>query len=188
MQLKKEPETEIEYWTAIQALDGFIWGLRHDLADGRIGDSCGEIDREINKAKEMLTDLISGLSYKFGVIPPQECPQVEFGKDVPPAPENMIYFGDWYEKMKKIVYEIEYNKIICSSCPFSTGAENMRSIPCNVFPGVICQLENPYTCGMITSAMWTEDELFSQISEVGGPDTLVRFKNKLAELSEEQKR
>jgi hypothetical protein len=74
--LKKHPETEIEYWSAIEALGGFIWRMNHDLADGRIKDSTGGIDRDITEARKVSAQLVEELWEKFGVVAPKNCPQL----------------------------------------------------------------------------------------------------------------
>ncbi|MFA6042309.1 MAG: hypothetical protein WCV85_04400 [Patescibacteria group bacterium] len=43
MKLEKQPETELEYWQAIESLGGFSWHTRHDMSHGRIEDKDGSI-------------------------------------------------------------------------------------------------------------------------------------------------
>lgn len=38
MELQKQPETEMEYWQAIEMLGGFAWSMNHDLALSRWKD------------------------------------------------------------------------------------------------------------------------------------------------------
>lgn len=179
MKLEKEPQTEVEYWMIIEALGGYAWAMDHDLADGRIQDPKGEIDKEIEDARQISIRFVLELGEKFGVIAPKDCPKVKIGEKPPRAPKGKIYYWNWYEKMKKLVYKIEYEKIICSACPFSTGAKNMGAhIPCGVFPGILYRLHEPFVCGMITSNLWTREELLQNIRKGGGEVTIVRFKIK----------
>lgn len=182
MEIMKHPETEMEYWEIIEYLGGFIFGRNHDLSDERILDPDGLIDISISEAKELQSTLTEELSLKFGVIMPKDCPKFTVGEAVPPAPENKIYYRDWYHKMEKQACEVEYEKIICSTCPFSEGIEGMTSlrgtIPCSVFPGVINHLARPFNCAMISSDSWDEVELYDKVIEASGKEGLVKFLEK----------
>ena len=186
MELQKQPETEMEYWQAIEGLGGFIWSTNHDLADGRIQDPSGGMDRDIQDARQISTRLVSELGEKFGVIPPQDYPKVELGQKPPKAPKGKKYYWDWYKKMKKLAYSIDYEKIICSACPFSEGVERMISlgsqIPCGAFGGCLYKLRAPYLCGMLDTKSWGEEELRQEIIRKGGEAALVRFRIKEAGL------
>jgi hypothetical protein len=186
MELQKQPETEMEYWGIIEELGGFIWSMNHGLAHGRIQDSSGGIDRDIQDARRISAQLVSELGEKFGVIPPQDCPKVESGQEPPPAPEGKTYYWDWYKKMKELAHSIDYEKIICSACPFGEGVEKMISlggmIPCGAFRGSLYKLKVPHICGMLTTNIWGEEELRQEIVRKGGEIALVRFKIKEAGL------
>lgn len=83
--------------------------------------------------------------------------------------------------MKKLFYEINYEKIICSACPFSTGVKNMAgTIPCGKINGMIYRLQPPYKCGMLEFGQWTEEELYKEIRKKGGEAAITRFKIKQA--------
>lgn len=186
MKLTKQPETEMEYWGIIEELGGFIFSMEHNLADGRIQDPSGGIGRDIQDSRQISARLVSELGGKFGVIPPQDYPKVEFGQELPKAPEGKIYYRDWYHKMKKLARSIDYEKIICSACPFSEGIEKMISlggmIPCGAFVGSLYKLRAPHICGMLTTNVWGEKELRQEIVHKGGEVALVRFKIKEAGL------
>jgi hypothetical protein len=188
MELKKQPETELEYWGAIEALGGFSWRMNHDLSDGRIDDPSGSIDQDIGSARKIQETLVAELTEKFGVIHPKDCPQVEIGQKQPPAPEGKIYYWDWYEKMKKEVYHLEYEAMICSACPFSEGVDKMISlggvVPCSVFCGMMYHLRAPHICGMTTrsSGDWSDTQLYTEILEKHGKEALVAFFAKEKEL------
>lgn len=184
MQLKKQPETELEYWEAIEGLGGFIWSMNHDLADGRMEDSTGGIARDVNDAQTISDRLVRELGEKFGVIHPADCPKVPFGQTSPPAPEGKTYYWDWYQRMKRESYRAEYAKLICSACPFSEGVEQMirlgGSIPCGVFRGAMYRLAAPHVCGMTRD--WDQAKLHGEILVRHGAEALAAFQRKEAEL------
>jgi len=185
LELKKQPETEMEYWETIEALGGFVWRMNHDLGDGRIEDPDGEIAQAIEEGKQILNRLATELSEKFGVIQPKDYPKTEPGQERPPAPEGKIYYWDWYQKMKDAVYRSDYEKIICSACPFSEGVEKMKIgiIPCSVFPGVAYRLTAPHICLMTDwGGRWTKERLYQEIIAKGGEEALQTFKEKEKEL------
>ena len=186
MELQKQPETEMEYWGIIEELGRFVWSMNHGLAYGRIQDPSGGIERDIQDARQIAAQLVSELGEKFGVISLQDYPKVEVGQELPKAPEGKTYYWDWYKKMKELAYSIDYEKIICSACPFSEGVERMISfggiIPCGAFRGSLYKLRVPYICGMLTTNIWGEEELRQEIVRKGGEVALVRFRIKEAGL------
>jgi len=185
MELIKQPQTELDYWEIIEFLGGFIWRLNHDLAAGRIDDPKGKIAQDIKVDARQLQKRLNEASEKFGIILPENCPRVEPGKEAPPAPEGKIYYWDWYYKMKDIAYRADYEKIICSACPFSEGVEIMKIgvIPCGIFRGTVYGLNAPYACAMLTSLdVWTEEKLCCEIFNQHGMEALKKFTTKLKEL------
>ena len=183
-----EPQTELEYWMEIESLGGFIWQMNHDLSHGRIQDPEGKIDLDIIKCRARQARLVEEIGEKFGVIHPKDCPRAKSGEEVSPAPEDKVYYWDWYNRMKMEAYKVEYAKIICSACPFCEGAEKMMSlggtIPCSVFSGVIYYLSRPYVCAMVgrDNGDWTKKDLYREIRKKGGFKTLRLFKKKEREL------
>ncbi|NQT50123.1 hypothetical protein HQ571_05500 [Candidatus Kuenenbacteria bacterium] len=186
MKIKKQPETEMEYWSVIEALGGFIWQMNHSLSHGRIEDPDGGVEKDITSSREIQLRLVSEIVEKFGVIAPQDCPKVEFGEESPPAPEGKIYYWDWYKKMKAESYQTEYDGLICSACPFSEGVERMISlggqIPCGVFSGSISRLRAPHLCAMVTFADWSEDNLRVEMVVNHGEEAFVAFQTRVEEL------
>ena len=186
MELLKKPETEMEYYQVIEGLGGFAWRMDHDLADGRIEDETGGIDKDIQDARKISATLVAELKEKFGVIPPEECPKVEPGKEAPPAPKGKIYYWDWYKKMKDLSFRIDYEKIICSACPFCGGVKEMMdrggSIPCHKINGVLYRLGQPFVCSFVAYKELTPEQLYAEILKKGGEVALTRFKIKEAGL------
>lgn len=187
MELTKQPETELEYWVAIEELGGFIWRMNHDLADGRIEDPTGGGVREVESAQDICKRLVGELSEKFGVIPPAECPRVALGEAPPPTPEGKAYYWDWYRRMKEEAYRAEYAGLICSACPFSDGVEKMIAlggvIPCGVFSGMMYRLSAPHLCGMTgPGGLWSQEKLYELMRVRHGADALAAFQQKEAAL------
>ena len=187
MELLRQPQTELEYWATIESLGGFIWRMEHDLADGRIDDPDGVIVKDVSSAREISTRLVTELGEKFGVIAPRDCPQLAFGQVKPVSPEGKTYYWDWYEKMKAEAWRQEYDRIICSACPFSEGPEGMSaSIPCSLWRGrgSLYQLNQPYECGMLgrRGFGWTDERLFFAVLNKGGAVALQAFQEKLTAL------
>jgi hypothetical protein len=185
MELVKEPQTEMEYWEAIEGLGGISFSLNHDLADGRIDDKDGGMAKTIADASELSERLVSGLK-KFGIIHPKDCPKMKMGEKKPKPPKGKKYYWDWYEKMKEAYYKAENEKIICSACPFGRklhkkGACN-HYIPCDVFSGMIYSLSIPFECVMVGNKLWDYQKLCDEILKKEGQAGLIRFKIKEAGL------
>jgi hypothetical protein len=187
MELQKQPQTEMEYWQCIEGLGGFAWRMNHDLADGRISDPDGSIDKKIVSAREISTRLVQEIAEKFNVIPPDQMPKRQVGESLPPAPEGKIYYWDWYHKWQREFYQGLYDKIICSACPMSEGVDRfigLNQIPCSVFPGALYHLRANHQCGMlgIRHGEWTTQRLHSAIFNKCGKEALAIFKAKQAAL------
>ncbi len=186
MKLLKNPETEMEYWGVIEGLGGFAWRMNHDLADGRIEDKTGGVDKDIQEAQELSAKLVSELKEKFGVIPPEECPKLKLGEKAPPAPEGKIYYWDWYQKMKELYWRVDYEKLICGACPFSKGVEEMirmgGNIPCGRINGSIYQLRPSFQCHFTHFRELTPEQLYGEILKKGGEPALISFKVREAGL------
>ncbi len=186
MELTKHPETEMEYWEAIEGLGGYVWSTNHALSHGRIEDPNGEVEKSLTEARELQVRLANEITEKFGVILPKDCPQVKEGEEKPLPPEGKIFYWDWYSKMKQTSYSNEYEGMICSACPFSEGVEKMiglgGQVPCSVFHGSINRLVKPYLCAMVYVKDWTDGDLLSYVKEKGGEEVLIKFEEKLALL------
>lgn len=186
MELAKQLETEMEYWQAVETLEGYIWRMNHDLADERIQDSTGGIAKEIQNAQEILASLVSELEEKFGVIPPEEEQKQKIEQDIPQMPEGKQHYWGWYKKMEKFYYQEEYEKIICSACPFSNEVEEMiklgGKVLCGKLNGKIYRLARPYECHRVTFEGLAPEQFCQEIFQEKGEAALVRFKTKEAEL------
>jgi hypothetical protein len=187
VELVKQPETEVEYWEAIEALGGYIWSTNHSLCHGRMEPSV-EIEKFLQSAGEMSERLVVEIGEKFGVIHPKDCPRVEVDQTPPPAPEGKTYYWDWYKRMKQDVYRKEYEDLICSACPLSDGLERMVAlggiIPCGVFRGTIYRLRAPYQCAMTEHEIWSEQKLHEEIAKKAGETALSQFQKKERELKD----
>lgn len=188
MELTRQPETELEYWAVIEDLGGFTWSINHDIGHGRIKSS-PEIARDLLDARNIQELLVSELFVKFGVVHLKDCPRVKFDEKMPEAPSGMKWYWDWYNEMKRKAYELEYNGIICSACPFSKGVEEMiglgGKIPCGIFKGMLYRLSAPHICAIcegICGTKWSVDQFYSKILNEHGQKALDAFKVKKEEL------
>jgi len=86
--LKKQPETEQEYWETIESLGGQIFYMNHELADGRIEDPDGSISEITFKCQEALQTIADEAFEKFNL---------SWEKDV----DGKTYYWDWYHEKKK---------------------------------------------------------------------------------------
>lgn len=186
MKLAKQPETELEYWKAIKAFGELIWQTNRDLADGRIQDTTGKIDKDIRDAQKISKRLVSKLEEKFGVIPLEGEQKQKIEQDISQIPEGKQRYWDWYKKMEKLYYQEEYKKIVCSACPFSEGLEKMIElggiVPCGKVKGTIYSLARPFECHQITFADLTPEQFYQDIFIEKGETALAHFKSKEAEL------
>src|SRR3989338_4240536 len=74
MEITKQPQTEVEYWKAIEGLGGYFWSTNHGLCHGHIEDKDGEVAKSIEDARKISERLAVELGEKFGVIHPRACP------------------------------------------------------------------------------------------------------------------
>ena len=174
MRLAKQPKTERKFWEAIEYLEGTAYGMSRDLARGYIEDPTGEVSREITEMYELSEKLVGEACRKYGIVT----------RKISLVPGKMLY-GDWYQKMLDNWIREEYEKIICSACPFSDGLDEMiktgGDVPCSEWNGVLYRLGVPYLCAM-TSHNWTERELTEKIVKKGGRTALERFAKKEEDL------
>ena len=184
IELVKHPETEMEYWQTIEGLGGMAWHLNHDLAHGRIDDPKGLVSEDVHSLGDLSRRLVEEIEEKFGVIPPDKMPKREAGQELPPAPEGKTWYWDWYNQQKLAFHEHEYNGLICSVCPFSTGVEDMArlsEIPCSLHTGALYKLRKPWICGLADPAYRSNMkpvELYTRILVEYGVDRLVTFRQK----------
>ena len=180
MELRKWPESEMEYWKTIEELGGIIWSLNHDLADGRITTD-GKIDDELVQMQKIQEKLVYELFEKFGVVHPKDCPKAAFGQKMPDAPFGTRWYGDWYKDMKKESTRLWYENIICSACPYLEYQEE-SFIPCKLYSGRLYSLNHPYQCSVIAHGELKEGEFLIKLRHEHGSEALDRFTNKAVKL------
>ncbi len=129
MELSKQPETEVEYWRTIESIGGFIYSTRRGINRGHIDDAEGLANQDIIDAQIIQEKLLAEIIEKFGVIHPNDCSKLNpaYYNNCPPAPDGKIYYWDWYHKLAREVSLIEYQKLLCSACPFSAGFDGFIS-------------------------------------------------------------
>lgn len=183
---QERPETEMGYWELIESIGGYIWHTNHDASHGRI-HLTAEDKARLNHLQELNNQLVDELFELFGVVHPKNCPQIRYdGPAIPVAPPGMIWYWDWYGKMKSEFKQAEYEKIICSACALCEGIDIFIQgnwIPCTVYRGIIYTLSRPYQCAMLDDfPSWDETKLFTEIKKIGGEEAISRFKTKEFEL------
>ena len=181
MQLPKQPETEREYWEAIEALGGYIFSTTHAISRGHIPDSA-EVSSSVTDAQDLSGQLVDELGEKFNVLSPPQS-----GCDPGTNTEGKEPYRDWYQRWKRTVLADEYNQLICSGCALSEGLDRFiqfggAQIPCGPFCGAMYRLRVPFLCGMVSGQDWTEDQLHTEIRKVGGSEAVEAFQAKEAEL------
>lgn len=113
-QLNPVPETEFDYFAAIESLGGMIFYTNHDLAHGRIKankEEVRKIDEELTRLQKIQTALVAKVCEKFNVISLQDENQEQEGK---------VKYWDWYREIKERFNESEFRKTLCAHCPFGT--------------------------------------------------------------------
>ncbi|MFC1645134.1 hypothetical protein ACFL08_03850 [Patescibacteria group bacterium] len=176
------PETEMDYWRNIDGLGGAIWQIKHSVYHGRITaddalvKGCADMQKKIEQ-------LVTELFELFGVIHPKDQPKIPSDKALPKAPVGMIWYRDWYYKMKNEFHQEEYEKIICSACPLSIGIGEFissDSVPCSIFFGRCYHLKRPDECAMTKrgGGKWNREYLFDKIREKGGDEAVEKFWDK----------
>lgn len=133
MELGFQPETEIEYYSAIEELGGMRWSIGHALSHpGRYGytkEQGFEGSSEVVDIYKLQTKLVNELKEKFGVVPPNE-----------EAKEGQKAYWDWYNEMKHKYNVMLYKKDICYLCPFKKDEEafihNPMGMNCTKMDGI----------------------------------------------------
>lgn len=190
-------ESEMDIYKIIDELGGITWRINHDAADERINLTGNDISF-IALSGRLSYFLTQKLKEKYNVIPLDECPhrlrEIGDRTSVPLAPNGCVYYWDWYEAMQNEYYRNEFESLICSACPLheKNPIEKLRThIPCDVYPGSLNQLTDPWDCGMTTtvwkSQIWTYEQLYKNIKVTGGEDAVKRFKMKLLQLKTKKK-
>lgn len=187
MQLEKQPETQEDYWEAIESLGGYIYGTSRGISKGHIEPS-DEVSGSIEDARKIQKGLVWDIYKKFGVIPPEwfNAPNDETIDRTPEEPGKQYW--DWYREQKKLFAKKEYEKTICSACPFSEGSEkSVDRVPCSIHPGGQMKLIFPHRCGMYDFDTFGPKKLHKKMSEEFGDEALQIFLNKEEELRNSEK-
>lgn len=182
MELEKQPETEQEYWAAIESLGSFTHSTYRGFMKGHVD---GSVLPDIEAAGTLQKRLAEELGVKFNIILPPDSARADAQGNYPPPPEGKRWYWEWYRQMKQQWLQAEYNKQICSACPFSSGDLQIFShqIPCQVFHGSLFRLRAEHRCGMVDCGEWTRTKLLQQIVAKAGTDALAKFKKKEEELT-----
>lgn len=166
MEFEKTDETEVEYWLTIDKYAQGILNAIWTIANLDITESF-ELrlqHRRYLMAEKALESLMSENVQKYRFILPVDPPSPGYPMPI----EGILYYTDWYDKIKKIV-EARYQKIICSACPFSQSMGNI------VNPHILAQ---PGSCRFVTCGKITEKRLYRKILKYAGRAALDRFKEK----------
>lgn len=185
MELEKHPETEYEYWAAIDALGSFIASTRRGVYRGHLPT---QALKQLESASKLSQKLVAEIEVKFGILFRPELTIQEPEGGYPTPPEGKRWYWSWYHQMRKDWLAEEFNKLICSACPLSGGVEKFdREIPCEPFSamgGSMFQLTQPHVCGLISFREWTREELLAKIHAKGGEEAVVAFTEKERKLLE----
>ena len=186
--LKKQPETEWEYFLAVEELGYYLQSTRHGLSRDHISDPDGKVAESLLAAQVLQTSLGQELSEKFGVILPRDCPQVAANEEMPPAPAGKIYYKDWYDKQRTELLRLEFEDCLCSACPFTHGVTGMRSEQlCKKDRRDIRFGPRRHACPLTTfSPLFTAEELEKKILRKAGKKGLARFQAKQETIILEQ--
>lgn len=160
----RRPETNIEYWLSIFALNCLMYLSAHAMV--RIGCNdprFSKVAEEHFRAKRLLERYMSEIAEKFGVIiPAGYLPSAKR-----PKKSGTIPYTNWFKETEKLA-EVEYENIICSACPFNMGVLNMLN------PDIMF---NPTICPAIN-----EEQLMPIITQVSGEEGFKKFQAKKDEL------
>ncbi len=179
MKFNKWPETELEYWTMIEELGGFSLGRSYYSIDGGIRNLSREMSKSNQDAYDLQKKLLAEIEEKFGVIPPEKCPN---GK---------IYYWNWYHKIRDYERKVQawikkYERNICSSCPFSKGVDYMINhdgqIPCGLVNYAFYYLRTSYACRVIDNGRLTKEELYQKMLSEHGEKAVKLFKKRFIGL------
>ncbi len=127
MQLKSWPQTEAEYWHAIQDVGTFIWATSTNI-------TCGSGSRgmmtDLGDLRQILTKLHVDIKKKFHVLSPDESPSrgIDVPEGYPTPPKGMEWYWDWYYDMKGRIGTIKFAKSLCKICPRFRGTSHEFAI------------------------------------------------------------
>ncbi len=185
--LKKQPETELEYWLAIETLGGYVSSTNRLIAKEHLPEGNTEINNSVQSAQAEQQSLLKEIGEKFGVVPPgPKTDRYDKREEVPLLEGQKSHYWDWYEKMKLQSCTEDYELLVCSACPFSQGVQEMMRItqlPCSAVNGSIYGILGIGTCGAV-SRNYSEKKLFAEITKKAGKAGRDAFINKRKVLQE----
>ncbi|MFC1640987.1 hypothetical protein ACFL2D_02985 [Patescibacteria group bacterium] len=190
MELVREPETELEYW---EAIDGFIsssfgLGLKIQLKEMSDEDWA---DQELSRMATTIERLMTEASTKFDFVPLKDCMPAEFGGEIPVIPHGKKSYWTWHHDMKRKWCEDMYSHLICSACPFSLGVTRLvmfRTTPCAYLQvGEMSRPRHNSECGLFGKSR-TPKELYQEILDAHGVEALRTFIKKYHELGAGRRR
>lgn len=112
-------QDERNIYFAIDMCGGFIWRMNHDLANGRIEDPTGGIDRDIQQARQDQLAIVAALP-RFGVSEPL--------KDGRPTDQYWRWFR-WWDSWKKAMSNDEWRECDAAMSRGVTPEEDKRFRP-----------------------------------------------------------
>lgn len=177
-------ESEKDCWLFIEQFGGFVWMANHDIADGRCVSS-GRGDYHLFLMQRILKLVVDILDEKFGIAYlPNYYPDFSPGESLPPVPEGKRSYGEWYKEHKLQHQKEQFQKTICSVCPFCAKdePEKYTCIPCGIFPGFVIGRFVPWECVMVDKEICTQKGLNRRLRKEVGEKAVLRFREKTAEL------
>lgn len=123
LKLDPHPETELEYWEAIEGLGSAMYMNARLIRRGDIEDTDGSISQGIEDMAKFQKKLFDEICEKFGIIPFEDSPKTEAEQKACVPPDGKIFYWVWYRKLEREYSQIKYNQLLCSVCPFSQGLD-----------------------------------------------------------------
>ena len=184
--LSRHPETELEYWSAIEQLGGYIWRIEHDLANGRI--SGVGLAKSVEEARTIQHQLATEIAETYGVVQgaPRYYPHDARPDDYPDPPAGKTWYWDWYYRRKREAWREDYEAAPCSQCPYCRGGLDgfafSSSLPCDLFPGMLNRLSPPWQCAITSTdfggPIMPEHALLAKMRDEHGEDVAAAWKEK----------
>lgn len=177
----KHPETEEQYFEAIEALGAFISSTQNACGRGRL--EWEDVKDDLKKQRELQARLAQELSEKFDIVLVSNVYPKQIQMSGVAPPEGKRWYWVWYPEQRLAWLRREYDKLICSACPLSTHDMELfvREIPCTAFKGGLRDLIVASECYLVMTE-WTPEKLRERILEEGGSEALEVFNAKQAFL------
>jgi len=189
-ELPERPTTPEGYFALIDGLGGqahFMHRIqvreeRYASREGREPRKDHDFSSDVSRAHEIADILATELEAKFGIIHPKNCPKPDADGKYPDPPEGKQWYRPWFDKMREQWLQSEFDKHICSSCPFNEGIGSFSyRIPCGspARGGLMMnRLVRLHVCGLVDNEKWTRKEMLAAIEEKGGKEGLRLFLEK----------